>query len=95
MLGFQPVVQRAKLAYQTIGPIGFLYVPLLDKLETAGPREEGSARLRRAIALVKLSHLGLPWALLPHIGEDSNASASGASVLGELYAQLTQCLFSA
>lgn len=39
----------------------------------------GSARLRRTLP--------------PHTGEDS--SASGASVLGELYAQLTQGLFNA
>lgn len=38
-------------------------------------------------------NLGLPWALLAHSGENSSASGSEASVLGELYAQFTQSVF--
>lgn len=54
--------------------------------------------LRRTMVLVKpLPIQTVPscpsWAPLPHTGE--NSSASGVSVLGDLYAQFTQCLFNA
>lgn len=59
-------------------------------------RGGGGARLRKTIVLVTLSHLRLPWALLPHTGDNSSASGSEpASSQSCTHSSVSQCLFSA